>query len=175
LTERAPDEPTAVPVVEHEPRSVSRRQDGGFAVLGARSGPARVVPDGDGWRVEGDPAIEGWTLGRTASGLVVRDGEREVGRTMTAIGMAASGAPRHLLLEDGRLYSIVPRAPREGGLELTSWEVPGPYLEACPSPAGFTIAPTVACRGIADIRALVLLLAAEVADAERWLEPPTSR
>jgi hypothetical protein len=136
--------------------------------------PARVLAERDHWRVDGDPALAGWILGRTASGFVVHDGATEVGRTMKAVGIAEAWAPRNLLLEDGRLFAIVPRGPREPGLHVTSWEVPGPYLDARPSAGAWTIAPTIAASGIADLRALTLLLAAEIADVEHWLDPPSA-
>ncbi len=93
---------------------------------------------------------------------------------MIACGLEGPSAPRNLLLEDGRLFRILPRGPREAGMELLSWEVPGAYFHARPEPRGFVLVPTVAAGGIADVRVLSLLLAAEVLDAEEPLVGTTT-
>jgi len=151
---------------------VARQPHGGFT-LGVRGGTiARIQPSGGGWRVEGDPEMQDWQLRRaeSAEGFVVSDGQRELGRTMIAFGIDGKSAPRQLLLDDGRLFRIRPRAPRTGGMELVGWEVPGAYLLARPDPDGWTIAPTAASGGIPDVRLLSLLFAAELLDADDSLE-----
>lgn len=162
---------------EGSPQSVTRLPHGGFKLEGRGAAATRVVPAGDGWRIEGDPEMQDWTMRRaeSGSGFVLREGPRELGRTMSAIGMSEATAPRHLLLGDGRLFRIIGAGRREAGADLTSWETRGPYLRARPATEGWTIAPSAACGGIADIRALTLLLAAEMLDGEEPLRPPASR
>jgi hypothetical protein len=65
----------------------------------------------------------------------------------------------------------VRRGPREGGFELLGWETPGAYLTAQPASDGWKLAPTAACGGLVDLRAISVLFAAEVLDAEEPLRP----
>lgn len=175
MTERRPDA-AATSVVDHKQRSVARLPHGGFILEVAGVPAARVVPTGTGWRIEGDPEMQGWSLRRAGSGagFVVSHDERELGRTMIACGMEGTTAPRNLLLEDGRLFRILPSGPREAGMDLLSWEVPGAYLRARPESRGFKLLPTVAASGLTDVRVLSLLFAAEVLDAEEPLLGTTS-
>ncbi len=142
-------------------------------MLAAAGAPAvRVVPGASGWRIEGDPGMQDWTLRRAEpriGGFLLVDGERELGRTMGA-GTDSGAGPRHLLLEDGRLFRIAWRGRREGALELSGWEAPGAYLRAVPDAGGWRVNATAAGGGIPDIRVLTLLLAAEALDADGPLE-----
>jgi hypothetical protein len=154
--------------VEHELRRVVRLPQGGF-VVHAGSGDHCVVPVQDGWAVEGDDEIGGCSLRRSRnSGFVLRgqDGAREVARTMPLVGVGIESGLRFLLLEDGRLFRIVLRGPRDGRYELTGWETTGAYVTARPEAKGWRLEPSTACAGLKDIRLLCLMLAAEVLDAE---------
>jgi hypothetical protein len=171
LTEKRPDATTAHLVVDHQERSVARRPDGGFDLEAPGLPSTHVVPDSGGWRIEGDAGMTNWRLrrARTGRGFVASDGEREIARTMSTVGMEGTAAPKNLLMDDGRLFRIQCGPPREGGFELLGWETSGAYLRARPKPDGWKLVPTAACAGIVDLRALCLLFAAEVLDAE---QPP---
>jgi hypothetical protein len=163
LTDRTPDAATHGAVVEHAQRSVTRLAGGGFELTAAGAPAVRVVPDTGGWRIEGDPGMQGWSLRRVEpriGGFVLMQAEREIGRTM---------ASKEVLLEDGRLFRIVRQAQGEG-FELAGWEVPGAYLRAVAQGEGFRLEATVAGGGIPDIRALTLLFAAEALDSAGALE-----
>jgi hypothetical protein len=170
LTERESDS-TARAAVNHEPRSVTRHPHGGFTLDRRAENEIRVVASQDGWNIEGDPEMQQWNLRRAGSsaGFVLAKGEHEVARTMKPVGMNEATAPKNLLLDDGRLFRIVSLGPRESGVDLLGWETPGAYLRARPAADGWTIEPTLACGGIPDVRALTLLLAAEVLEAEEPL------
>ena len=130
-----------------------------------------VAGDG-GWVVESDDELDGWSLRRARTpGFVLRgkDGNSEAARTMPPVGTGTETGLRFLLLEDGRLFRIVLRGPRDGRYELTGWETTGAYLTARPEAEGWSLEPTSACGGLEEIRVLCLMLAAEVLDAEEAL------
>ena len=158
--------------VDHVVRRVVRLPDGGF-VLEAGAQSHRVVAAEGGWVVESDDELEGWSLRRARTpGFVLRDkgGDREVARTMPLVGTESEASLRFLLLEDGRLFRIVLRGPRDGRYELTGWETAGAYLTARPLAEGWSLEPTSACGGLDEIRVLCLMLAVEVLDAETALQ-----
>lgn len=154
---------------------MARHPHGGFTLESPGGDTVRVEPGDGGWRLAGATDMNDWTLRRAKQGrgFVLAESGREIGRTMAAIGIEGGTAPKHLLLEDGRLFRIVPCGPRTAGADLLGWETPGSYLCARPTERGFTIAPTPAAGGIPDLRVLSLLLAAEVCDADEPLEPAT--
>jgi len=158
----------AAAAVDHAVRHVVRHPDGGFD-LQAAGRKQRVVSAEGGWSVEGDAEFDGWWLRRArVPGFVLqgKEGDREVARTMPPVGTATESGLRFLLLEDGRLFRIVLRGPRNGRYELMGWETTGPYLTARPEAEGWRLEPTSACGGLDEIRVLCLMLAAEVLDAE---------
>jgi len=153
---------------EHpEMRLAGNRADG--VTLDAPGAPSmRISPAGDGWQISGRDDVEGWRLERAEpawSGFVLfagSDGE-ELGRTTSLPDVVDEPNGRHVLLADGRLFRIIVRGPRNPRVELTGWEVPGPYLEALPQAnGGWRLRASDAARAIADLRALTLLLAAEL-------------
>ena len=156
--------------VEHPDRRLAPLPAGGFRLESQGSGAIEVLPESPGWRLAGDDAPAGWTLERAepqAGGFVLQDAEAgEVGRTTPIDRLGGGAKVYYLLLGDGRLFRIAPGEPREGGFELSGWETPGPFLVARPRPDGWSIVPTPACSGLADIRALSILFAAEILDAE---------
>jgi hypothetical protein len=163
-------------VVDHPDRSLARLSNGGFEIEAAGQRKIRVDPAGDSWRIDGGKALQGWVLRRTASdaaGFVLSgaDGRTEAGRTMPLVGTGREAGLRFLLLDDGRLFRIVLRGPREGGFELLGWETAGAYLTARPVASGWTLAPTPAGGGLEDLTAISILFAAEILDAEEPLRP----
>jgi hypothetical protein len=132
----------------------------------------RVRPEGTGFRVQGADGEPAGSLSAVDGGFVLVDeAGSEIGRTSAIVGAREAGT-RFLLLEDGRLFRIGLRRPREGVFELSSWEAPGAYLEAHPRPGGWELSPTVAGGCLPDIRVLCVLLAAELLAAEEALQDP---
>jgi len=170
------DEGATRAVNDHPDRYLARMANGGFEIETAGQPTVRVDPCGDGWRIEGQRGIEGWFLRRTAGdgvGFVLSeaDGRTEAGRTMPLVGTGREAGLRFLLLGDGRLFRIVRQGPRQVGFELLGWETPGAYLKALPEAKGWTLAPTAAAGGLDDLRAIGVLFAAEILDAEQALRP----
>jgi hypothetical protein len=170
------DEGARGAVVDHPDRSLVRLSNGGFEIEAAGEQTIRVEPAGDRWRIDGGEGPQGRVLRRTgsdAAGFVLSgaDGRTEAGRTMPLVGTGREAGLRFLLLDDGRLFRIVMRGPREGGFELLGWETPGAYLTARPVANGWTLAPTAAGGGLEDLTAISILFAAEILDAEAPLRP----
>jgi hypothetical protein len=172
---RSPEGATSA-VIDHPDRSLVRLSNGGFEIEAAGQQTIRVEPAGESWRIDGGEELQGWVLRRTASdaaGFVLddADGRTEAGRTMPLVGTGRETGLRFLLLDDGRLFRIVMRGPREGGFELLGWETPGAYLTARPVAGGWTLAPTAACGGLQNLTTISILFAAEILDAEEPLRP----
>ena len=164
--------------VEHPDQFLARLDNGGF-VLETDGQPAiKVAPCGDGWSVTGIEGRKNWTLQRAdaeVGGFVLQtsDGAAEAGRTMPLVGTGWTTGPRCLLLDDGRLFRIVRRGPRDDGFDLLGWEMPGEYLRARPEPEGWRLIGSAACSGLTEINVIVILFAAEILDAEQRLQVPT--
>ena len=170
------DEGAGSAVIDHPDRYLVRKSNGGFEIEVVGQPTVRVDPCEEGWRIEGERDLEGWVLRRTAgdeSGFVLgrADERRESGRTMPLVGTGRETGLRFLLLDDGRLFRIVRQGPRQVGFELLGWETAGAYLTAQPVANGWTLAPTAASGGLIDLRAIVVLFAAEILDAEEPLGP----
>jgi len=159
-------------VVEHPVRLLRPLSGRGFEIGDGSEPWVKATPYNDGWHVSGDggetwqlaqlPAERGFVLLRT-------DGDSELGRTMPLVGLNHAGV-RFLLLDDGRLFRIVHRTSRAGGAELQGWETAGSYLEVEVDAQGWRLLPTVAAGGLKDLRAISVLLAAELLAADE----PTS-
>jgi hypothetical protein len=170
------DEGAGSAVIDHPDRYLARTPSGGFEIEAAGRSRIRVEPRGGGWRLDGEQGLRGWVLRRAAAddeGFVLSgaDGRTEAGRTMPLVGTGRETGTRFLLLDDGRLFRIVRQPPRRSGFELRGWETPGAYLTAQPAEDGWTLAPTAACGGLVDLRAITVLFAAEILDAEEPLRP----
>ena len=101
-------------------------------------------------------------------------GGAEVGRTMPVVGGEGRAGLKFLLLDDGRLFRIALRGPRDGGFELLGWETPGAYIIARPEPNnGWSLIPTAACGGLTDLQAISVLMASEILDSEEPLRVET--
>lgn len=136
-----------------------RLELGATAALSVRPGPA-------GWQVQGGVA-EGWRLLRQRDGsdgfVLCRNGEDdEAGRTMRHPGSGSEAGLSYLLLDDGRLFRVVLRGPREARFELLGWETPGAYLVARPERVGWSIGPTAAGECLERTESMLILFAAEV-------------
>jgi len=153
--------------IDHGVYRVLSIAEGGFALDGRK--PCRVVATADRWRLEAEDDLDGWWLRRSGNqGFVLQRGHEagEVARTMPLVGAGAESGLRFLLLDDGRLFRIVLRGPRDGCYELMGWESPGAYMTAHPEEEGWSLRTTAAGSGLRDIRVLCLMLAAEVLEAE---------
>ena len=110
--------------------------DGGFALRTGKREPITVRPVSGGWQVDGPPPVQGWMLRRYESAAVRFElrtsgvGEPR-GRTMPLAG-DRDAAVHYLLLDDGRLFRVVLRGPRDSRFEMLGWETPGAYLVARP-------------------------------------------
>ena len=157
-------------VFEHPELTLSRLDTGGFALAPIGQDPIRAEPDGDGWRLEGRPRLEGWRLERDAvGGFVLCD--PEVGTDESALTLASvdDGSPRFLLLEDGRMFRIRLEGPRDGRFELSGWETPGAYLVARPEKREWKISPMPASGGLPELTTIWILFAAEILEADGGL------
>jgi hypothetical protein len=162
--------------VEHPEWALTRTSRSGFRLQTPGRPAIRVEAAEGGWSIEGAEPGRAWTLRRGGGGgaigfvLAGADGS-ELGRTMPLVGSEADDGVRFLLLGDGRLFRLLGRGPRESGLDLTGWEVPGSYLGADPTPAGWSLNATPAGAGLGDVRVPAILMAAELLDAESRLKP----
>jgi hypothetical protein len=146
-------------------------ESSGILRLRADSGATlELHPSADGYTLRGGDAPEPLRLATTdeGAGLRLHDDARELGRTTLVDPEAGPTAPAYLLLDDGRLFRIVQRAPDDPGYELWSWEVPAPYLEATPRPDGrWRLAPTVAGAELEGWDRILPLLAATIVPGGR--------
>jgi len=152
---------------------VACRSDGSVTVDAEREARVELIPGPVGWRVVGLDATEGRAerVVEDGGGFRLRrassaddEGARTVRFPDGLTGREAQG--RHVLLEDGRLFRLVERGGTDPRFELLSWEVPGPYLVARPADDGWTIEPEASGGALADLRALWVLMALEILDAE---------
>ncbi|HXV77073.1 MAG TPA: hypothetical protein VD788_12220 [Candidatus Polarisedimenticolaceae bacterium] len=144
-------------------------------VLDCPGRPAlRIEPYAGRWRAAAGGTASGWVLERTGDEngpfrLFDGDGGTELGCTSSLGGAAQRRELRYLLMGDGRLFRLSPRGPAEAGYDLSGWETPGAYLTARALEGGWQILPTPASGGIDDLLAVVVLLSAEILDAEERL------
>jgi hypothetical protein len=169
LSEGRNETASAFAAIDHANRRVRSLAGGGF-VVEAQGATHRVLPAGDGWRIEADDELNGWRLQRSADpGFVLlpgADGGAEAARTMSPVGIGPDSGVTFLLLGDGRLFRIALRGPRDARYELTGWETTGAYLTAQPDDEEWRLRPTSAAGGIEDIRVLCLMLAVGALDAD---------
>ena len=148
--------------------SVLREADGSFRLVGGRDRTIAATASGDGYAVAGTGAGTGWFLreesGREGSGFVLRDAATaEAGEIARSSRLAGTEGAASILLADGRLFRIVPRATREGSrVELAGWEAPGAYLVARPARSGWRVEAGPAGRSLDAGAGLAVIFAAEV-------------
>ena len=149
----------------------------------------RPTPEGfrlarsDGYVIEAASVANGWLV-RSGDGLldsVLRelhgDGGGFVledrasstarGRTSRLATAASDRAAVSIVLDDGRVFSIVPGRAGEPGYDLAGWAGPGAYWRATRSADGWELSPTIAGLLLEGAGVLVVLFAAEVLAAER--------
>lgn len=155
--------------VDH-PAMDLQRLEGGFRLVAHAAEPIEARAEEFGWRLVGPGIAASWRLvRRPESGgfALVTDGDDDAAAISSSLpGVGAERDLRYLLMEDGRLFRMTLRGPRDGRWELGGWETSGAYLIARPRPAGWRIEPTPASAGLPSIRALSILFAAEVLEAE---------
>jgi hypothetical protein len=98
--------------------------------------------------------------------LVSGADDRELGRTLALDSVGHPEEMRYFLMGDGRLFRFALRGPLDCRFELTGRETPGAYLTARPRRDGWHIEANPASGGIEDLRALTILVAAEILEAE---------
>lgn len=147
---------------------LERLDDGGFRLLDPRGLALTARPAPEGFRL---PA--GWLRRRrdvAGGGFLLVEGSEEeaaeLGRTMRGATAPRTVDGVALLLDDGRLFEIR-SAIEDGrlGFELAGWEVPGAYVRAEPEGEGWTLSLTPAGTALPSVETVVLLFAAELADA----------
>ena len=164
-------------IFEHPAMRVVRLPDGGFELEpDAGPGVLRVTVRGTGFRVEVPGVSTAFVMLRDDGpngGFCVleADGTRELGRSVGIGRFGDRREMRYVLLGDGSLFRVAPRAPREGGFEVSSSETPGAYLTARLETGGWRIEPAPACGGLEDLRILCVLFAAEILAAEEPIDP----
>jgi hypothetical protein len=91
---------------------------------------------------------------------------REIGRTSRMPGAEGAASGASILLDDGRLFRIVPRFHERGAcIELCGWEERAAYWTCRPSRGQLRIEPTVAGRCLPLVDGLVILFAAEILES----------
>jgi hypothetical protein len=150
---------------------LARHPSGEIALEGETGPPWRLIPTDKEWRVEVGGGSVGWLLRRSRSPgsrfvLVVEADERELGRTLALESVGLPPELRYFLMGDGRLFRFALRGPVDCRFELSGRETPGAYLTARPQSDGWRIEASPASGGIEDLRALSVLFAAEILDAE---------
>jgi len=150
---------------------LERSVGGGFTLRVEGGDAFRVSAEGEGWVVDGGGSMDGARMSRAAAGgFVLRDrAGAELGWTSRLNPEDPGAGTSYVLLGDGRLFRIASRGPAETGLELRGWETRGAYLIALPEGAGWRIVATTAGELLPPDRALPILFAAELLDAERPL------
>jgi hypothetical protein len=155
--------------VEHPGHLLTRRPSGGF-ILESADGSIEAVPVEGGRRLDGPDELRDCLLKRAGAheGFVLfrAAGREEAGRTQTLSGVGRDAGLSFIQLDDGRVFRVMLRGPREPRFELLGWETPGPYLVAWPTEEGWKIRPEAACVGLGEIGPLTVLFAAEILEME---------
>jgi hypothetical protein len=167
VVEPKPSAAPAGPGAVHPSQLARRGPQGGFVIEVDGQEQMRVRSTAEGFSVEHTGGEPDWSLRFVDGGFVLADpAGRELARSSAVVGSRHQGSPRFLLLDDGRLFRLALGRPRDGSFELSSWEVPGAYLQVLPRPEGWELVPAPACAGLGDLRALTVLAAAELFDDE---------
>ena len=159
-------------MIDHPEQNLERQGSGGFCLTAAGVKPIRVTAGDGGWTVSGR-GLDGWKLRRDTEGLGRFRLEQPGSDGSVAWTMAWPGGERHsvgccLLMRDGRLFRLLLRGPRDARFELLGWETPGPYLVVRPTDTGWSVRPEPACGGLEDLREILVLISAEVLDADAY-------
>ncbi len=150
---------------------LARSEAGGFRVDGDAGLLIEALAVPGGWIVEDDGGARGCFLRETdkgPGGLVLLAGPGDNAKEM-AWASRLSGKdspPSCLLTNDGRAFNVLLRGPRDARFDLVGWETPGAYLQARPTPHGYSITRTVAGRDLAVGADMLLLFAAAILEAD---------
>jgi hypothetical protein len=156
-------------MVKHPEYLLNRDTNGGFELQPASGARIQMVVAQDGWRVDGAANLGDCRLQQEQpAGHVLQSAgdQTEIGRTLCLSASSPGLNLYYLLLDDGRMFRIVPCGPRDSRFELLGWETSGAYLVARPNGDGWRIVPTVACRGILNLDAILILFAAQILEAD---------
>jgi hypothetical protein len=128
---------------------VATAADGGYAVAGTAAGR--------GWFLRVDSAGAGGGF------VLVHADAAEAGEIARSSRIAGQEGAATILLEDGRLFRVVPRVGSDGArVELTGWETAGAYLVARPGRAGWRVEAGPAGRDLGIGADLAVVFAAEI-------------
>lgn len=148
---------------------LTRREGGGFLLVGAGAEPIEAVPDGNGLALRcgqrsgrARPAFGG-------RGAIVRwnDGDDEESGIVITWGDDATG-PASVLLDDGRLLRIAAAGLAPARVEVTRWDVPGTYVEAAPDADGWRLVPTPAGKALGGLAEVALATGYEIGRRDAW-------
>jgi len=151
---------------------VTRRGSDGFVIEGDGEQPLRMVRGARGSTWEIGASDRAWLLrpSPAGDGLELYERARETEEPLGYLFRAdRSGDGSHVLAEDGRLFRVVLRGPRDPHYELAGWEGPGPYIVARPESDGaWKLEPTVAWEGMdrEEARFLTVLFVAEILERD---------
>jgi hypothetical protein len=167
----SPGAPTVVQdpfLIEFRELTWEGRTDGGFRLVAGQA-TWLATRAGASWTVERPGNRDAWTLERRGEGSVrehlLSDGSgTERGRTARDPGQGAGECA--VALADGRIFRIRRRGLRIGRLELAGWETSGAYWVASPGALGWRLEATVAGGALDRVEELLVLFAAEIAQAE---------
>jgi len=149
-------------IAAHPPRTLVRQPSGEIFLDGETGPPWRFVPTSAGWWVEVGEGSGRWLLRPARSRgsrfvLGAEAEERELGRTLALESVGHPLELRYFLMGDGRLFRFALRGPIDCRFELSGRETQSD---------GWRIEASPASGGIEDLRALSVLFAAEILDAE---------
>ena len=152
--------------VPPETFQLERLDDGGFRLQDPRGRALTARPAAEGLQLP--HGLLRRRTGVAGGGYLLMGGDdgEERGRTMRAARGPRTVDGGTILLADGRLFAMR-SAIEEGrlGFELFGWEVSGAYVRAEAAPGGWALSLTPAGTALPDAETLVLLFAAELADA----------
>lgn len=157
------------------PTVLVRPVRGGFHIETRAGETIRLEHHAGRLQIDGPEDVNGWVLRRSAgddNGLVLEIDDEEAGRTSSIFGGFREANLYYVLLGDGRLFRIALGEPRGALFELRGWETAGAYLNATPDDAGWRVTPAPAGSALPDLRALMILFAAEILDSEGSLGLP---
>ena len=154
---------------KHPEYLLTRETNGGFDLQPTSGERIQLEVAQDGWHAIAAGKLPACSLRRESQAghiLQAAEDQTEFGRTLCLSTSSPGLNLYYLLLDDGRMFRIVPCGPRDNRFELMGWETSGAYLVARAEGEGWRITPTVACRGISTLDAILILFAAQILEAD---------